>query len=78
MIIKKKNQTCSFSIIAAAPIPVPMHMETIPYFCFCLFNSGNKVAICLAPVAPNGCPNAIAPPLGFNLDLSIPNFSIQY
>jgi len=57
-------QFCSFSIIAAAPIPVPIHMETTPYFYFCLLSSGRIVAIYLAPVAPKGLPKAMAPPLG--------------
>lgn len=39
----------SLSIKAAAPIPVPIHMEVTPNFLFCLFNSGSKVAICLEP-----------------------------
>jgi hypothetical protein len=42
----------SLSIKAAAPIPVPIHIETTPYLPFVLFNSGNNVAICLAPVQP--------------------------
>jgi len=39
---------------AAAPIPVPIHIETIPYFPFVRNNYGNKVAICLEPVQPRG------------------------
>jgi hypothetical protein len=39
----------SLSIRAAAPIPVPMHIETNPNFLPVLANSGNKVAICLEP-----------------------------
>ena len=38
----------------AAPIPVPIHIETTPYLPPVLLNSGNKVAIYLAPVHPNG------------------------
>jgi hypothetical protein len=64
----------SLSIIAAAPIPVPIHIEVTinlkdesnfnipPTFFPCRFNSGKRVAICLAPVQPKGCPSAIAPP----------------
>jgi len=48
----------------AAPIPVPMHIETNPYFPPVLLNSGSKVAIYLAPVQPNGWPKAMAPPFG--------------
>ena len=46
-------------------LPVPIHIETKPNLPPVLLNSGSKVAIYLAPVHPNGCPNAIAPPLGF-------------
>jgi len=41
-------------MIAAAPIPVPIHIETTPNFFFYLFSSGKRVAICLAPVQPKG------------------------
>lgn len=37
------------SIKAAAPMPVPMHIDTKPNFLPVLANSGNKVAICLEP-----------------------------
>ena len=62
---------------AAAPIPVPIHIEITPYLPLVLLSSGNKVAICLAPVHPNGCPKAIAPPLGLIFFTSNPNFSAQ-
>ncbi len=68
----------SLTIIAAAPIPVPMHIEVHPIFLFYLFNSGIKVAIYLAPVHPNGCPNAIAPPFGLTLLISSFKKSQQY
>lgn len=45
--IKPMNH--SFSIKAAAPIPVPMHIEMTPFLAPVLFNSGKRVAICLAP-----------------------------
>lgn len=61
-------------MMAHAPIPVPTHIETKPVFLFYLLSSGNKVQIYLAPVQPNGWPNAIAPPLGLTLFTSIPNF----
>jgi hypothetical protein len=73
----------SFSINAAAPIPVAVHIEMTPYFCFYLFNSGSRVATSLAPVQPKelndnfipkGCPKAIAPPLGFIFLISSPSF----
>ena len=51
------------------PKPRPLQSQVNPSrpsrFLPCRFNSGNKVAICRAPVAPKGCPRAMAPPLGF-------------
>jgi len=63
--IIKSQVLLSTSNTAAAPIPVPMHIETIPYRPFVLFSSCSNVVICLVPVQPKGCPNAMAPPLGF-------------
>ena len=37
----------SAAITAAAPIPLPMHMLTIPSFFFCLWSKLKIVAICL-------------------------------
>jgi hypothetical protein len=54
-----------------------MHIDTTPYLPFVLANYGIKVAICLEPVHPKGWPNAMAPPLGFNLAGLIPIFSTQ-
>lgn len=76
-VIHKIKFHCSFSIIAAAPIPVPMHILTIPNFPLVRFNSGNIVAISLLPVHPNGCPNAIAPPFGLTFFGSKFNFYTQ-
>jgi hypothetical protein len=39
-----------FSMRAAAPIPVPIHIETTPFLAPILCNSGRIVAICLAPI----------------------------
>jgi hypothetical protein len=64
-------------MMAAAPYPDPMHIEITPYFLFYLFNSGNKQAIYLAPVQPNGCPIAIAPPFGLTFFMSMPNLVMQ-
>lgn len=47
---------------AAIPMPVPTHMLVTPTFLSVLFNSYSNVETCRAPVQPNGCPNAIAPP----------------
>lgn len=62
----------------AAPIPVPIHIDITPYYFPYLFNSYNNVPTYLAPVVPNGWPNAIAPPFGLTLFSSIPNAYIQY
>ena len=64
-------------MMAAAPCPDPMHIEIIPYFLFCLLNSGNKVATYLAPVQPSGWPRAIAPPFGLTFFMSMPNLLMQ-
>lgn len=40
----------SLSIKAAAPIPVPIHIETIALLAPVLFISGRRVAICLEPI----------------------------
>ncbi len=45
--IKPMNH--SFSIKAAAPMPVPMHIDMTPFLAPVLFNYGKRVAICLAP-----------------------------
>lgn len=45
----------SFSIKAAAPIPVPMHMETTPLLAPVLFISGRRVAICREPIIKYEC-----------------------
>ena len=44
----------------AAPMPVPMHIVTIPYFCPRRRRPWTMVAVRTAPVAPSGCPSAIA------------------
>ena len=61
----------------AAPWPPPMHMVTIPYLTCLRFISYSRVAVSLAPVAPMGCPRAMAPPLTFTMDGSIPSFFMQ-
>jgi uncharacterized membrane protein len=63
---------------AAAPMPVPMHMLTMPKRLFVRLSSGISVAICLAPVHPNGWPNAMAPPFGLTLAGSSPSTYAQY
>lgn len=67
----------SLSMTAAAPIPVPMHIEITPNFPPVLLSSGRRVAICLAPVHPSGCPRAMAPPFGLSFLVSTPSFSTQ-
>src|SRR5690606_10394814 len=63
----KLKRNYNFSIIPAAPCPVPTHIVTIPYFLLVRFNSLITCTDNLAPVQPSGCPIAIAPPLGFTL-----------
>ena len=54
----------SASKMPAAPMPVPMHMVTMPYFCWRRRRPWTRVAVRIAPVAPSGWPSAIAPPSG--------------
>lgn len=61
------------SSTAAAPIPVPMHMDTTPNRAPVRRISYSNVATCRQPVHPRGCPRAIAPPLGFTLRGSNPS-----
>mmetsp|Transcript_100081 Transcript_100081/g.261008 ORF Transcript_100081/g.261008 Transcript_100081/m.261008 type:complete len:300 (+) Transcript_100081:206-1105(+) len=55
----------------AAPMPVPMHIETTPSFPLVRFSSGSSVAIRREPVQPRGWPRAMAPPLGFTFSIGI-------
>src|SRR5690606_5729899 len=64
------------SKIPAAPIPVPMHIVTMPYFCWRRRRPWTRVAVRTAPVAPSGCPSAIAPPSGLTLSGSRPTSRI--
>ena len=45
-------------------MPVPMHIVTMPYFCFLRRMPWTMVAVRTAPVAPSGWPSALAPPSG--------------
>jgi hypothetical protein len=68
------NQRClqySATNNPAMPIPEPTHILVSPTFLPVRLSSVNKVDICLAPVVPKGCPNAIAPPLGFTFSIGI-------
>jgi len=49
------------------PCPPPMHSAAIPYFLFCNCNSFANDYVILAPLAPTGCPKAMAPPFTFTL-----------
>jgi hypothetical protein len=73
---RKIKNIHSLSKTAAAPIPVPMHIETTPVFSLVLSSSWNRVTIILAPVIPKGCPKAIAPPLLLSFSFAIYNVSI--
>ena len=48
-------------------MPVPMHIVTMPYFCWRRRRPCTIVAVRIAPVAPSGWPRAMAPPSGFTL-----------
>ena len=50
-----------------------MHKEVRPKTEFLLFISRIKVTSIRAPLAPKGCPKAMAPPFTFTLELSILN-----
>src|ERR687897_856181 len=51
--------------MAPSPIPPPMHSVTRPYWPPVRARWCNILAVRTAPVAPIGCPKAIAPPTGF-------------
>src|SRR5690606_8227111 len=57
----------SASKMPAAPMPVPTHMVTMPYLPPVRRRPCTTVAVRIAPVAPSGCPSAIAPPSGLTL-----------
>ena len=50
-----------------------MHIVAKPYLPFLLFSSWTSFVIIIEPVAPTGCPKAIAPPLTFTISSSKPN-----
>src|ERR1019366_9394890 len=50
------------STTIAIPCPPPMHAVASPYFFFRRRNSYSSVITNRVPVAPSGCPNALAPP----------------
>ena len=53
------------SIIVAVPMPAPMHSVTNAVFLSVRSSSSKTVPRIIAPVAPKGCPMAIAPPQTF-------------
>src|SRR5205823_6879329 len=61
------------STTIAIPWPPPIHAVASPYFFFRRCNSYNNVITSRVPVAPNGWPSAIAPPLTFTMSRSRPN-----
>src|SRR5262249_9110891 len=63
---------------APAPPPPPMHIVTTPYRPPRRLSSRSRVAVSRVPVTPSGWPSAIAPPLTFTFDLSIPSSRMQY
>mmetsp|Transcript_37845 Transcript_37845/g.56512 ORF Transcript_37845/g.56512 Transcript_37845/m.56512 type:complete len:254 (-) Transcript_37845:496-1257(-) len=54
-------------MMVALAVPPPSQMAKSPYLPCCLSNSWTRVVISFTPVAPRGCPKAIAPPLTLNL-----------
>src|SRR5262245_577538 len=57
-----QNFHCIASKIPAAPMPPPMHIVTRPWRAFRRRSSSRIVTVSFAPVAPSGCPRAMAPP----------------
>ena len=55
------------STIAAIPIPIPVGIHKSPTFLSFISKASIREASNIPPVAPKGCPSAIAPPLTFNL-----------
>src|SRR5215813_10644500 len=55
------------STTIAMPCPPPMQAVASPYFFFRRRSSYNNVITSRVPVAPSGCPSAIAPPFTFTL-----------
>jgi len=53
------------SIHTDIPIPPPTHRAATPFLPPVLSKACNNVTRILAPEAPMGCPNAIAPPFIF-------------
>src|SRR5579875_76818 len=56
----------------AMPCPTPMHIVASPLRAFRRTISCTSVTRMRAPLAPTGCPSAIAPPLGLSRSRSIP------
>ena len=54
----------------AAPCPMPTHIVTMPYLSLLRLSACTTVAERIAPVAPSGCPSAMAPPIGLTFDAS--------
>ena len=62
---------------AAAPMPPPIHMVTSAHSARVRWSADRALQGSTAPVAPRGCPNAMAPPLGFTHTLSSPSSQIH-
>ena len=57
----------------AIPCPPPIHIVAKPYLPFLFLSSYTNLVIMIEPVAPTGCPNAIAPPFTLTFSGSNPN-----
>src|SRR5215470_2464837 len=62
----------SRSTIMAMPCPPPTHIVSRPNVLSWNWRLFSRVEVIRAPVMPNGCPTAIAPPLTLSLSMSIP------
>src|SRR5205085_2724575 len=61
------------STTTAIPCPPPMHAVARPYRFLRRRSSYNSVMISRVPVAPSGCPSAMAPPFTLAFSRSMPN-----
>jgi len=63
-------------MMVAMACPCPMHIVCNPYLLLVLSSSCTSLVIKTAPLAPSGCPCAMAPPLG--LIFSIGTFNVFF
>ena len=82
MVIKevccKKLNTVNFNSNFEAYLNYSWEFQSQTHLSPLRSSSWSKVAICLAPVQPRGCPKAMAPPFGFTLSAGISSLLTQY